>query len=55
MLAELNTIREVVNIYPRKRGQKLERKQTVMTKTSELQQKLMSILELENEPKAILG
>jgi transposase len=55
MLSELNAIREVVNIYPRKRGQKVERKQTVMTKTSELQQKLISILELEKEPNALLG
>jgi transposase len=55
MLSELNGIREVVNVYQRKRRQKAERKQTVLTKTSELQQKLISILELQKEPKAFLG
>jgi len=55
MLTELNGIREVVNIFPKKRGQKMQRKQTVLTKTSELQQKLISILELEKELKAVLG
>jgi transposase len=37
MLSELNAIREVVNIYPCKRGQMVGHRQTVMTKTSELQ------------------
>jgi|WetSurMetagenome_2_1015567.scaffolds.fasta_scaffold74832_1 transposase len=47
MLSELDAIREVVNIYPAKRGQKGVRRQTVLTKTSELQQQLISILGLE--------
>jgi transposase len=47
MLAELDAIREVVNIYPGKRGQKSERRQTVLTKMSELQQQLISTLGLE--------
>jgi len=55
MLSELNDIREVVNVYPRKRRQKVERQQTVLTKTSEIQQKLISILELEKEPNSVLG
>ncbi|MHC1725226.1 MAG: IS1634 family transposase [Syntrophobacteraceae bacterium] len=55
MLSELNAIREVVNIYPRKRRQKIERRQSVLTKTSELQQKLISILELPKDPDAFLG
>ena len=55
MLSELNAIREVVNIYPRKRRQKVERKQTVLTKTSELQQKLISLLGLQKQPDAFLG
>lgn len=55
MLSELNAIREVVNIYPRKRRQKVERKQTVLTKTSELQQKLISLLGLQKQPNAFLG
>ncbi len=55
VLAELDTIREVVNIYPRKRRHKAERKQAVLTKTSEIQQKLMSILELKKGKYGILG
>jgi transposase len=55
MLSELDTIREVVNVYPRKRRQKVERQQTVLTKTSELQQKLISILELGKELNTVLG
>ena len=46
LLTELDAIREVVNIYPRKRRQKIERKQEVLTKTSEIQQQLMAILKL---------
>ncbi len=42
VLSELDAIREVVNIYSRKRRQKKEHKQTVLTKTSELQQHLLS-------------
>jgi transposase len=49
MLAELDAIREVVNIYPGDRRQKNPRTQTVLTKTSELQQQLISILELERD------
>jgi transposase len=55
MLSELNAIREVVNVYPRKRRQKVERQQTVLTKTSEIQQKLISILDLGKEPNTVLG
>lgn len=55
MLSELKGIREVVNVFPKKRGQKMERRQTVLTKTSELQQKLISALELEAELKSVLG
>jgi transposase len=55
MLSELNAIREVVNVYPRKRRQKVERQQTVLTKTSEIQQRLISILELGKEPNSVLG
>lgn len=47
MLSELDAIREVVNIYPGKGRQKGERRQTVLTKTSELQQQLISTLGLE--------
>jgi hypothetical protein len=55
VLLELEAIREVVNIYPRKRLQKRERKQAILTKISEVQQKLMSILILKKEENSILG
>jgi len=55
VLSELDAIREVVNIYPRKRLQKTERKEAVLTKISEVQQQLMSILMLKKEENGILG
>jgi len=55
VLSELDAIREVVNIYPRKRRQNTERRQTVLTKISEVQQQLMSILMLKKEENGILG
>jgi transposase len=55
LLAELDTVREVVNIYPRKRRQTAERRQTVLTKTSEMQQKLLALLDLKREETAFLG
>jgi transposase len=54
MLSELNDIREVVNFYPRKRRQEVERKQTILTKTSEVQQKLVSILGLQEGASSVL-
>ena len=54
-LRELNAICEVVTIYPRKRRAKTQRKQTTLTKTSEVQRQLLSILGLENEEYAVLG
>ncbi len=55
ILIELDAIREVVNFYPRKRQQKIERKQAVLTKTSEIQQQLMKILKLNEKLYSILG
>ena len=46
LLGELEAIREVINVYPRKRGQRTARQQTILTKTSELQDRLLSILGL---------
>jgi transposase len=43
-LSELDAVREVVNIYPKKRGQKKARQQSVLTKTSELQDQILKIL-----------
>lgn len=47
LLSELDDIREVVNVYPKKRGQKSPRQQSVLTRRSELQEKLINILELK--------
>ena len=55
VLRELNAICEIVTIYPRKRGAKIEQKQTTLTKTSEVQQQLLSILGLKDEETAVLG
>ena len=49
MLAELSDIKEVIIMYPRKRQAKKERSQTVLSKTSEFQQSLLSVLEVEKE------
>jgi len=43
IFSELDGIREVVNFYPRKGRQKVERCQSVLTKPSEIQQRLMLI------------
>ena len=55
VLKELDAIREVVTIYPRKRQQKTERKQTVLSKISDVQQQIMSILLLKHGENRILG
>lgn len=55
LLQELDTIREVVNIYPRSGKQQPERQQTVLTKTSELQQKIMAILGIDRTEISELG
>lgn len=55
ILLELNAIREVVNIYPRKGRQKTERKQAVLSKLSQVQQQLISILMINKEENRVLG
>jgi len=49
LLAELDAIKEVIVLYPRKRGAKMAPQHTVLSKTSELQQSLLSILGIEPE------
>ena len=49
ILQELDTIKEVVNIYPRKGRQKVERRQAVLSKLSDTQEQLMSILKLDDK------
>ncbi len=55
ILRELDAIREVVNIYPRKRGQKKEKMQATLSKRSDLQQQLISVLQLNQEENSVLG
>ena len=49
ILQELDTIKEVVNIYPRKGRQKVERRQAVLSKLSDTQEQLMAILKPDHE------
>ena len=55
LLSELDNMRQVINIYPKKRQQKTERKQAVLSRTSELQEKLIAVLGLKEEKKSLLG
>ena len=55
LLSELDDMREIVNIYPRKRRQKSGRTQAVLSKMSDVQQQLMAILMLNHEKNSILG
>jgi len=55
LLAELDDIKEVVLLYPRKRGAKTDPQHTVLSKTSELPQSLLSILHVQPEEMVPLG
>jgi transposase len=55
LLSELDAMRQVINIYPKKRRQKKARKQAVLSRTSELQEKLIDVLRLNEEQEAVLG
>jgi transposase len=56
LLGELQDIREIVNIYPARRKHQSERRQTVLSKRNELQQRLLLLLGLTEAAKnAILG
>jgi len=55
LLSELDNMRQVVNIYPAKGRQKTERRQAVLSRTSELQDKLIDILGLRDEQNTLLG
>lgn len=55
VLSELDAIREVVNIHPRKGRQKTDRKQAVLSKVSDVQKQLMASLGLKQEENSILG
>ena len=55
LLSELDDMRQVINIFPKNRRQKTERRQAVLSRTSELQDKLIDALGLKEEHKAVLG
>jgi transposase len=55
LFAELDDLQEVVVLYPRKRGAKTDPQHTVLSKTSELQQSLLSILHVQPEEMVPLG
>jgi len=54
-LTELDGIREVVNFYPKKRGQKKEKMTATLSKLSNVQQELMSTLQLKQDENSVLG
>ena len=54
-LSELDAIREVANVYPKKRSQKNHATQTVLAQTSDLQDRLMKILGLRKDQNTVLG
>jgi transposase len=55
MLSELDHIKEIILLYPRKRGAKNKCQHTVLSKTSELQQSLLSILQGKETKNTELG
>jgi transposase len=55
LLSELDGIREVINLYPKKRKSKDQPQQTVLTRMSPSQRRLVEILELEGERHHELG
>ncbi len=55
LLKELDAIREVINFYPKKRAKKNPPIHSVLTKTSEIQKKLIQILRLKDEKNEFLG
>ena len=55
LLGELDEIKEVIVLYSKKRGAKSTPQHTVLSKTSELQQSLLSILDIKPEEIVLLG
>jgi transposase len=55
LLSDLDGIREVINVYPKKGKSKLQPQQTVLTRLSPRQQRLVEILGLEREYHQELG
>jgi transposase len=55
LISELDGIREVINLYPKRRPLAHPPQQTVLTRRSEVQQRLIAILELQREEHHELG
>jgi transposase len=55
LLTELDDVREVINVYPKQRKSAIQPQRTVLTRLSEPQQRLVSILGLEQEKHRELG
>jgi transposase len=55
LLSELDDMRQVINIFPKKRRQKTEQRQAVLSRTSELQDKLIDALGLREDQNVLLG
>ena len=55
LLSELDNMRQVINIFPKKRRQKTERQQAVLSRTSEIQDKLIDALGLKQKHNTLLG
>ncbi len=53
LLSELDGIREVVAIYPRKRRQQSQRRQSMLTRLSELQVRLVEVLDIKGEEQSL--
>ena len=55
LLSQLEDIREVINLYPKRRKAAKMRQQTVLTRMSKVQKRLVEILGLEREGEGELG
>ena len=55
LLSQLEDIREVINLYPKRRKAAKMRQQTVLTRMSKVQKRLVDILGLEREGEGELG
>lgn len=55
LLSELDAMHQVINIFPKKRRQKTQRRQAVLSRTSELQDKLIDVLGLKEDQDGLLG
>jgi transposase len=55
LLSELDGIREVINLYPKHRKSTIQPRQSVLTRRSQVQQRLATILDLQGEKNHQLG